>query len=89
MLKTQYFSCCLLHFINSYFGIYFKTTTKNKTKQNSKTNKQAKKKQKRNKKRKKGKSRSLAGLEPGAFELTQPHMATTPLRVTTCIREKS
>ena len=43
VLETQYFSCCLLHFINSYLGIYLKTkqkTTTTKTaKQISKQNK--------------------------------------------------
>ena len=47
VLETQYFSCCLLHFINSYLGIYLKTK---KQKKNSKTNKQTK----QNKKEKKG-----------------------------------
>ena len=43
IIKTQYFSCCLLHFINSYLGIYLKT----KKKQNkSKANKQTKKNKK-------------------------------------------
>ena len=36
-METQYFSCCLLHFI--YLGIYLKT---NKNKNISKTNKQTK-----------------------------------------------
>ena len=45
VLETQYISCCLLHFINSYFGIYLKTKE-----ENSKTNKQTK----QNKKEKKG-----------------------------------
>ena len=40
VLETQYFSCCLLHVINSYLGIYLKT------KKTSKTNKQTKQKKK-------------------------------------------
>ena len=34
VLETQYLSCCLLHFIDSYFGIYLKTTTRTKKQQN-------------------------------------------------------
>ena len=30
VLETQYFSCCLLHFINSYLGIYLKTKKRKK-----------------------------------------------------------
>ena len=60
VLETQYFSCCLLHFINSYLGIYLKKKT---AKQISKQNKTKKKK-----KRKKGKRRLLAEFEPGASE---------------------
>ena len=33
VLETQYFSCCLLHVINSYLGIYLKTK-KQKNQQN-------------------------------------------------------
>ena len=32
VLETQYFCCCLLHFINSYLGIYFKTKQNKKEK---------------------------------------------------------
>ena len=41
VLETQYFSCCLLHFINSYLGIYLK---KKPAKQISKQNKAKKRK---------------------------------------------
>ena len=75
VLETQYFSCCSLHFINSYLRINIKTKQKN-----SKTNKQAKQ-NKKEKKRKKGKRGLLAEFEPGAYELTRPHIATTPLRI--------
>ena len=77
-LETQYFSCCLLHFINSYLGIYLKT--KKKPKEPSKTNKQTKQ-NKKEKKKEKGKRRSIAEFEPGTFGLTRPHIATTPLRM--------
>ena len=50
VLETQYFSCCLLHFI--YLGIYLKTK-KNKKKQN----KEAKQRSKQNKTKKKRKGR--------------------------------
>ena len=48
VLETQYFSCCLLHFINSYLGIYLKKKT---AKQISKQNKTKKKKKKEGKKK--------------------------------------
>ena len=85
----QYFSCCLLHFSNSYLSIYLKTkktTTKKTAKQISKQDKTKKEKKK---KRKKGKRKSLADFEPGTFELTRPHMATTPLWIVTRFSEKS
>ena len=47
LLNSQYFSCCLLHFSNSYLSIYLKT--KNKNKKNSKTNKQTRQNKKENK----------------------------------------
>ena len=68
VLETQYFSCCLLHFINSYLGIYLKT----KKQQNKKANKT---KQKR-KKKEEGKRRYIAEFEPGASELTRSHIAS-------------
>ena len=49
VLETQYFSCCLLHFINSYLGIYLKTKKKT-AKQISKQNKTKKKKKGRREK---------------------------------------
>ena len=45
VLETQYFSCCLLHFSNSYLSMYLKTTTKT-----SKTNKQTRQNKKEKKK---------------------------------------
>ena len=71
VLETQYFSCCLLHFINSYLGIYLKTKTKNK--KNSKTNKQTKQNKKENK-RKVGSRRSVARFELGTSGLTGLHI---------------
>ena len=68
-----------MHFINSYLVIYVKTKKNKKTaKQISKQNKTKKKK-----KRKKGKRRSLAGFEPCTYDLSGPHIATTPLRMVT------
>ena len=84
VLETQYFSWCLLHFSNSYLSIYLET----KEKKTSKTNKQTRQ-NKNEKKRNKGKRKSLAGFEPGTFDLTRHHIATTPLRITTSFGEKS
>ena len=77
VLEKQYFCCCLLHFINSYLGIYIKKKKKkqNKAQQANKT----KKKQKREME----KRRSLAECEPGTFGLIRLHIATTPLRMIT------
>ena len=80
VLETQYFSCCLLHFSNSYLSIYLKTKQKKPAKQISKQDKTKKKK-----KRKKGKRRSIAGFELGTFGLTRSHIATTPLRMATLL----
>ena len=69
VLETQYFSCCLLHFI--YLGIHLKINK-------SKTNKQRKQnKTKKKNKRKKGKRRSLAEYEPSTFGLTPTLIATS------------
>ena len=76
VLETQYFSCCLLHFSNSYLSIYLKTKQKKTAKQISKRDKTKKKK-----KRKKGKRRSEMGFEPCTFRKIRPHIATTPLRM--------
>ena len=78
VLETQYFCCCLLHFINSYLGIYLKTKQNKQTKQN-----------KKEKKRKMEKRRSLAEFEPGIFGLIRRHIATTPLRMIARFCEKS
>ena len=59
VLETQYFSCCLLHFINSYLGIYLKTKKTNK--KNSKTNKQTKQ-NKKEKKKEEGKKKILSRI---------------------------
>ena len=52
VLETQYFSCCLLHFINSYLGIYLKT--KKTAQRISKQNKTKKKKKKKGRREKEG-----------------------------------
>ena len=57
IIKTQYFSCCLLHFINSYLGIYLKTK-KTTTTKNSKTNKQTRQ-NKKEKEKEEGKKKGL------------------------------
>ena len=62
--------------LESYAKVYSNQFT---TGNNSKTNKQTKQ-NKKEKKRKKGKRKLLAEFEPGASELTRPHIATTPLR---------
>ena len=51
VLETQYFSCCLLHFSNSYLSIYLKTKQKNsKTNKQTRHNKKEKKKEEGEKK---------------------------------------
>ena len=52
VLETQHFSCCLLHFIKSYLGIYLKTK-KQKKQQQKKTATQIRKQNKTKKKKKK------------------------------------
>ena len=82
VLETQYFSCCLLHFSNSYLSIYLKTK-----KQQNKINKQTWQ-IKKEKKREKGKKKVFSRIWT-QFGLTRPHIATTPLRMVTWFGEKS
>ena len=44
VLEPQYFSCCLLHFINSYLGIYLKTKKPRKQNKKEKKKEEGKKK---------------------------------------------
>ena len=61
VLETQYFSCCLLHFSNSYLSIYLKTK---KPKKNSKTNRQTRQNKKEKRKGRKEKEGPQQNLNP-------------------------
>ena len=65
VLETQYFSCCLLHFIDSYLSIYLKTKQKTKNSKPNKQTKQTKKKKKKRRWKKEGPQQNLNPVPSG------------------------